>query len=1146
MNQYLRYVKNLPSVKEVLEKIESNNIVEVSEANRDLSSLLSLCLKEDITNDIVIVSPNIYQAQKIYDELSNIVDDVYFYPKDDFVATELLTESFEFELQRVNTLKAIFFNKRKKIIVTSVMGLLNKVPKKEAYKNHIITIKENDTIKPRDLINNLINSGYKRVYTIEKQGEVSLRGSVLDVFPINENKPFRIDFFGDDVDSIKELDPETQRSKGLNKEITIMPVQEIIFSDEEKSIIKFYINDKLENSKLDKNTESKFRSDLEAIDELNNHSLLQKYESLFIKENYSFIDYIDNKAVCFFDIKQTEAQEAVVYNEIYSYLSNFNDYLKPHDFLNELSLYKESLEYQIYFNEEKSFYTNNIITLNNRDITNYESNYDLLLVDLKTSFKGKTILFSLSERTYSILEDILKNHDIPYVSLEGNIKKGKINLYKGSFPSFEIVEDKFVSINEEKVFKNRKSYKTKYNLSVETKRLKSVSELKAGDYVVHYDYGIGQFLEITTMTLSNKTTDYIHIKYSEDEALYVPIENISLLSKYNGQEGYVPKLSKLNSKEWQKTKADARRKASDLAERLLSLYSNREEAEGFKYLDDDEIQEDFEREFDYDLTVDQERAIKEVKEDMVNGKLMDRLICGDVGFGKTEVAMRAAFKAVLSGKQVAVLAPTTILARQHFNTFKERMDKYGVEIALLSRFVSNKNIKTNIENTKEGRVDILIGTHRILSKDVNFKNLGLLIIDEEQKFGVEAKEKIKELKNNVDVLTLTATPIPRTLQMAITGIKNISLIETAPKNRYPVQTYVLERNDYIVKDAIERELSKGGQVFYLYNRVEDIELIYSYVKTLVPEANIAIIHGKMTREQIENTIDTFISKEIDVLVSTSIIESGIDIPNVNTLIVHDSDRYGLSQLYQLKGRVGRSDKISYAYLMYNGRKNLTEDAQKRLQAIKDFTELGSGFKIAVRDLTTRGAGEILGKEQSGFMNKVGVELYLKLLDEEIKKKKGEEIENTHDDFKIFISRHVEKDYISDDESLIEAHTKISKLRSTDELLQLKDEFRDRYGEVSDLLLEYMYAKLLENLLNKCKFERRDVADKMCLFVIGPEETKTIDSESLFKYAQDISRNFNFYYKFRKLYIEYKNNSSLLSMYKDLSEYLEKCLNDALI
>ena len=1146
MNQCLRYVKNLPSVKEVLEKIESNNIVEVSEANRDLSSLLSLCLKEDITNDIVIVSPNMYQAQKIYDELSNIVDDVYFYPKDDFVATELLTESFEFELQRVNTLKAIFFNKRKKIIVTSVMGLLNKVPKKEAYKNHIITIKENDTIKPRDLINNLINSGYKRVYTIEKQGEVSLRGSVLDVFPINENKPFRIDFFGDDVDSIKELDPETQRSKGLNKEITIMPVQEIIFSDEEKDIIKFYINDKLENSKLDKNSESKFRSDLEAIDELNNHSLLQKYVSLFIKENYSFIDYIDNKTVCFFDIKQIEAQEAVVYNEIYSYLSNFNDYLKPHDFLNTLSDYKESLEYQIYFNQEKTFYTDNIISLNNKDITNYESNYDLLLVDLKTALKGKTVLFSLSDRTYSILEDILKNHDIPYVSLEGNIKKGKINLYKGSFPSFEIVDDKFVSINEEKVFKNRKSYKTKYNLSVETKRLKSVSELKAGDYVVHYDYGIGQFLEITTMTLSNKTTDYIHIKYSEDEALYVPIENISLLSKYNGQEGYVPKLSKLNSKEWQKTKADARKKASDLAERLLSLYSNREEAEGFKYLDDDEIQEDFEREFDYDLTVDQERAIKEVKEDMVNGKLMDRLICGDVGFGKTEVAMRAAFKAVLSGKQVAVLAPTTILARQHYNTFKERMDKYGVEIALLSRFVSNKNIKTNIENTKDGRVDILIGTHRILSKDVNFKNLGLLIIDEEQKFGVEAKEKIKELKNNVDVLTLTATPIPRTLQMAITGIKNISLIETAPKNRYPVQTYVLERNDYIVKDAIERELSKGGQVFYLYNRVEDIELIYSYVKSLVPEASIAIIHGKMTREQIENTIDTFISKEIDVLVSTSIIESGIDIPNVNTLIVHDSDRYGLSQLYQLKGRVGRSDKISYAYLMYNGRKNLTEDAQKRLQAIKDFTELGSGFKIAVRDLTTRGAGEILGKEQSGFMNKVGVELYLKLLDEEIKKKKGEEIENTHDDFKIFISRHVEKDYISDDESLIEAHTKISKLRSTDELLQLKEEFRDRYGEVSDLLQEYMYAKLLENQLNKCKFERRDVSDKVCLFVIGPEETKTVDSESLFKYAQDISRNFNFYYKFRKLYIEYKNNSSLLSMYKDLSEYLEKCLNDALI
>lgn len=1146
MNQYLKYVKSLPSLDEALKQIESKNIIEVSEANRDLSSLLSLCLKEDLNDDFVVVSSNLYQAQKIYDELSQVSEDVYFYPKDDFIATELLTESFEFELQRVNTLKAIFSNKRNKIIVTSVMGLLNKVPRKDSYKSHIIYLKEKEEIKPRDLINKLVYAGYKRTYTVEKQGEVSLRGSILDIFPINENKAFRIDFFGDEIDSIKELDPETQRSNGLNKELTIMPLQEIIFSEEEKDIIKFYINDKLENEKLDNNTASKFRSDLEALSELNNHSLLQKYISLFIKDDYSFIDYIDKKIVCFIDYKQIESQETMAYNEIYSYLSNFDGYLKPHDFLNSLSSYKTTLKKQIYFNPDKTFISNDIVSLENKDITNYEGNYDLLLVDLKTAFKEKTVLISLSEKTSPILEDILKNHNIPYVFFAGNIKKNKINLMIGSFPSFELSKDNFVSINEEKIFKNKKTYKTKYNLSVETKRLKSISELKAGDYVVHYDYGIGQFLEITTMTLGNKTTDYIHIKYSEDESVYIPIENISLLSKYNGQEGYVPKLSKLNSKEWQKTKAAARAKASDLAERLLNVYSNREGLEGFKYLEDDEIQYEFEKDFDYDLTIDQERAIKEVKEDMINGKLMDRLICGDVGFGKTEVAMRAAFKAVLSGKQVALLAPTTILARQHYMTFKERMDKFGVELGLLSRFVSNKVIKSNIQKTKEGNIDILIGTHRILSSDVEFKNLGLLIIDEEQKFGVEAKEKIKELKNNIDVLTLTATPIPRTLQMAITGIKNISLIETAPKNRYPIQTYVLERNDYIVKDAIERELSKGGQVFYLYNRVEDIETIYAYVKSLVPEATIAIINGKMNKDSIESTIDSFVNKEIDILIATSIIESGIDIPNVNTLIVHDSDRYGLSQLYQIKGRVGRSDKISYAYLMYNGRKNLTEDAQKRLQAIKDFTELGSGFKIAVRDLTTRGAGEILGKEQSGFMNKVGVELYLKLLDEEIKKKKGEEVEETKDDFKIFISRHVEKDYISDDESLIEAHTKISKIKSTKELLELKDEFRDRYGEVKDALLEYMYAKLLENTLKKCNFERRDVTDKVSLFVLSPEDTKKADTESLFKYALDISRNFNFYYKFRKLYIEYRNNSSLLNMYKDLSEYLENCVNDAIL
>ena len=1143
MNEFFKYSLKTTKFSEILEEINHNKNIEISEVFSDVSSLISLCIKEKLNKNVILICENIYQAQKVYDELSSIDDNVCFYPKDDFIAGELLTESFEFSLQRINTLKSIFFDKKKKVFVTNLGALLNKVPRKEEYLKRIKKITTGDSIKPKELLDFLIESGYKRVYTVEKQGEASLRGSIIDIFPVNENHAFRIDFFGNDIESIKFLNIDDQRSKDLIDFIIVMPKEEVFFNESEKDTIKFYIEDKL-SSELPQNTRNKYLADLEFLVEKQEFSHLQKYLSLFIKDNYSFIDFIEDDIVCFNDFSALEKSEALIHNDIYNYLSNFEYYFKPSDFLNSLAGYLPKLEKVVYYTPERKRLSSNHISLNLRTITSYESNFDLFLMDLKTQYKNKTVLISLSNRFYPVLEDLLSSHEIPFVSKDSIVKKHKINLYNENFFSFELVNEDIVFINEEKIFKARKSYNTKYNLSVETKRLKSIQELKKGDYVVHYDYGIGIFEDIITMTVGAKTSDYIHILYSSDESLYVPVENLSILYKYTGEDGYKPKLSKLNSKEWGKIKVSAREKAKDLAQRLLNLYSTREQIQGFKYSEDDEIQKEFEDDFEYELTQDQEKAIAEIKGDMIEGKLMDRLVCGDVGFGKTEVAMRAAFKAVLSGKQVALLSPTTILSRQHYTTFKDRMDKFGVEVRLLSRFVSTKDIKRTISDTKEGKCDILIGTHRILSKDVEFKDLGLLIIDEEQKFGVEAKEKIKELKSSIDVITLTATPIPRTLEMAVSGIKNISLIETPPKNRYPVQTYVLERNDYIVKDAIERELSKNGQVFYLYNRVEDIELIYSYIHSLVPDARIAIIHGQMSKERIEDTIDSFINKELDILLSTTIIENGIDMPNVNTLIIHDADRYGLSQLYQLKGRVGRSDKIGYAYLMYNERKKLTEDAQKRLQAIKDFTELGSGFKIAVRDLTTRGAGEILGKEQSGFMNKVGVELYLKMIDEEIKKQKGEFEEESKDDYKIFMSRHIEENYISDDYAKIEAHTKISKLESIKDLNSLKEEFEDRYGEVKEPLLEYMYTKLSENLINKCDFERREVTDLKAVFVLKVENTREVDAESLFKYASDISRNFNFYYKLRRLYIEYKPGKSRLEMYKDIASFLENALADS--
>ncbi|MCB9498455.1 MAG: transcription-repair coupling factor [Bacillales bacterium] len=1136
MNAYITYLLKKTEINRILQEIEEKKSVEISEADRETASLISLCLKEVSKRDTIIVCENIYQAQKVYDELSLSSDNIYFYPKDDFIATELLTESKEFKLERIRTLKAIYENEKNKIIVTSLTGLLNKTSKKDIYFEKVVQIKEKEEIKPKDLISRFISAGYERCYTVEKQGDTALRGSVLDIFPMNSDEAYRIDFFGNNIETIKILETESQRSKIRKDSILVMPKEEVFFSENEKTILNDLLLKKLDKNISDK-TREKIENDLEYLNEKNENSLLQKYLSCFIKENYSFVDYIPDKTILFVDYKSVKKQEETINKEILEYLSSFDNYLQVSDFLNDLSRY--FFDHTVYLNKEKMFPSLKEISLYSLDILDYEGRLDLFLSDLKKTYKNKTIIITLSEKTLPVIEDLFREQNLQYY--KGiDIKENAVNLILSSFAlSFDIKEINTVLLSEDKVFKMQRRKRSGYRIGLETKRLRSISELKVGDYVVHYDYGIGRFEEIKTMTLGPTTSDYIHIKYDKDDSLYIPVENLHVLSKYSASEGYVPKLSKLNSKDWEKTKEKARSKASSLASDLLSLYSEREKTEGFVYQSDDEVQKSFEDDFAYELTPDQKKAIDDTKSDMEKGILMDRLVCGDVGFGKTEVALRAAFKAILSGKQVAYLAPTTILARQHYYTFKDRMDKYGVEVGLVSRFVSNKEIKASLKKLSSGLLDVIIGTHRLLSKDVIFKDLGLLIIDEEQRFGVECKEQLKKIKKNVDVLMLTATPIPRTLEMAITGIKNISLIETAPRERYPIQTYVLERNDYIVKDAIERELSKGGQVFYLYNRVEDIENIEMYVSRLVPEAKIAVIHGQMTKTAIENTIEDFIDRNIDVLVSTTIIETGIDIPNVNTLIVHDADRYGLSQLYQIKGRVGRSNKISYAYLMYDKNKILTEDAEKRLKAIKDFTELGSGFKIAVRDLSTRGAGEILGKEQSGFMNQVGVELYLKLLDEEIKKKRGEELPKTEEDIRVIMSRHIDEHYIEDDYVKIEVHTKISSLKSEKELKDLKEELKDRFGPVKDALLEYMYTKLFENLLNDCHFERTDITENSVIMVMSPEDSKEKNAKEIFQCASEVSISFKFFFKTRKIFIAYDKKGSKLEMFKDLSRFIEK-------
>jgi transcription-repair coupling factor (superfamily II helicase) len=652
-----------------------------------------------------------------------------------------------------------------------------------------------------------------------------------------------------------------------------------------------------------------------------------------------------------------------------------------------------------------------------------------------------------------------------------------------------------------------------------TKRLYSVNDLKPGDFVVHYDYGIGKFLEITTMELGITKNDYIHIEYRDGDKLYIPIDAINQIQKYAGSEGFAPKLSKLGGTDWAKTKQRVRSKVKDIADKLISLYASREKSQGYAFLPDNSLQAEFEADFEYEETPDQLKAVDDVKKDMELGRPMDRLLCGDVGFGKTEVALRAAFKAVMSNKQVAYLAPTTVLSRQHFHTFTSRMEKYGMNVALLNRFVSRAEQKVVLEKLRTGLIDVLIGTHRILSDDVIFKDLGLLVIDEEQRFGVEHKEKIKEMKVNIDVLSLSATPIPRTLQMAIMGVKNMSLLETAPENRYPIQTYVLERNDTIIKDAIERELARDGQVFYIYNHIDDIELMATRIKKMVPEARVRVAHGQMNKTELEDVVQEFIDRQIDVLISTTIIETGIDIPNANTLIIHEADRLGLSQLYQIRGRVGRSNRIAYAYLMYTKNKILTEDAEKRLKVIKEFTELGSGFKIAVRDLSIRGAGDVLGSEQSGFIDSVGIDLYMRILQEEISSRQGKTV-GAEKPVKVraSVSKYIDRKYIGDDFVKMEMHDKISSVRTIEDIKKLGQEFEDRFGTYTPELEIYMYEKLFEKLSSEIDIEKMVEGKTNITLTVSPEGTKHLAGDKVFVSGSEVSRFLRFSYKSERINI----------------------------
>ena len=1050
--------------------------------------------------NIIVVTSNLYEAQKYYDQLSEVIhaDDLLFYPVDQMLTSIMALGSPEFKNERLFTLRQLLNEDKKYVIVTTHQGLGQLQLSPKDYIHSVYTIHKNQEYDLEDLAKTLVYNGYVRNYIVERPGEFSVRGNIIDIFTHDYPHPYRLDFFGDELESIKVFDVETQVSFEYKEKLNISPLNELFYTNEQKKEALNRINTFFNQKELSEKENQKLSSDILNLEERTKLEKLSIYTSFFTDKNYTILDFVKDPKIYLIDQHKMLINEDTNQLDMNSYIETMGGEIFSHIpyrlTLSSLDI-KQSLNFSI-TNETPDQKSLEII-----DIEPLHGNMKLFIEMLK-QYQNYTIIISTQKNHFTtLIQETLNLENIPYHTTK--LVKNEINLiHENLLGSFIDLETRTILLNETEIFntkfKTRIQYRSVINQAV---KIRTVDELKPGDYVVHYDYGIAQYTGLKTMDLSGIKRDYLYLVYANNESLYVPVDQIDLVLKYRSHEDAPPKLSKLGGKQWGNTKASVKKKIKDLSDRLLKLYAERNATEGHAFLPDNDLMLAFENDFSYQTTKDQQEAIIKVKKDMENKRPMDRLIAGDVGFGKTEVALRASFKAVLEGKQVAYLVPTTILARQHYYTYKERFEKYGATVALLNRFVPAKEQKEIVEKLKAGTIDVIIGTHRILSEDIVFKDLGLFIIDEEQRFGVEHKEKIKEMKVNVDTLTLSATPIPRTIQMSMYGLKDLSMIETPPLNRYPVQTYVVERQIGLIKEAIDRELARGGQVFYLYNKTSDIEKIVLKLKQIVPNARITYAHGKMNKDKLEDVLTDFIDHRFDVLVATTIIETGVDIPNTNTLIIHDADNLGLSQLYQIRGRVGRSDKIAYAYLMYDPKKNINDEARKRLSVIEDFTDLGSGFKIALRDLAIRGAGDILGQEQSGFIDSVGMDLYMKLL-EEVMENKEEEPRITESIDEIYSERHIPKDYIQEDAVRIEIHKRIGELNSIENVKKLRIELEDRFGKLTPQLVLYMYEKLFKKQSHQLGVEKTVLSSHDVNLIISIEKSQKINGEKLFEVSSE--------------------------------------------
>lgn len=1039
---------------DIFNDFKYDNNIIIQGLTKELNTFYVQNLYNNTQKNILIVTSTLFEANQIFKNLKTYLDNVYLFPMDDFLTSVALAVSPEFKVKRLETLDKIKENKS--IVITNLTGYLRYLPDINVKDKLNLEITKSTKINREKLEEILDKYGYNKETLVTTTGEYAVRGYVIDIFLINEEHPIRIEFFGSNIDSIRYFNESTQLSIKQLDSINITPNKEVITS-----------------------------------------------------KNSSIYDYLKEPITIFYNKSQIENSYKKMLEDIINYNKEINSNEKYMFDFEEINP-----DYQIFINTFENENSKNALTFTSKEIENFNSNYDKLKDFVNSKIiKKKTVIFCLSKDSQiKIIKELF-----PDAVITKNIINNSINIINNQINNGFEYKDCVVigEFDIEKVHSTSIKYKNNYHIG---KKIKDIDSLSLGDYVVHRQHGIGIYNGIITLNTSGIKKDYLQINYKDTDKVYIPVEKISSIYKYSDKDGTKPKINKLNSTSWEKTKQTLQKKIKDISEELIKLYSIRNSIKGEAYVPN-ELESQFDSEFEYELTRDQEKVINEIYRDLDSVVPMDRLLCGDVGFGKTEVAFRAIFRTVLNNKQVCYLCPTTILSKQQYESALNRFKNYPVEIALLNRFTTPKEVKRIKEGLKTGVIDIVFGTHRLLSDDIEYKKLGLLIVDEEQRFGVTHKEKIKKYKNDVNVLTLSATPIPRTLKMAMSGLRDLSVIDTPPVNRYPVQTYVLQENDVIIRDAIYKELSRNGQVFILYNKVETIENEVEKIKKLVPEARIKYAHGQMSKTELDDIMTEFTEYEFDILVCTTIIETGIDIQNANTLIIIDADYFGLAQLYQIRGRVGRSDKIAYAYLLYNKSKVLNETSVKRLQAIKEFTELGSGYRIAMRDLSIRGAGDIIGSEQAGFVDTVGISLYMKMVEEEIKRLNGEKVEEEDDKPALVnVETAIDDNYVKDEELKIEIHQKINEIDSYEKLLDTKKELEDRFGKVSNELEVYMYEEWFEKISEDLKITKVTQNERFVEIELPKEISSQTKGDKLFLESYNINPNFKFRYFNKRIII----------------------------